>query len=102
MQAEVVSVPTRGMERWLAQQLSTRLGVCANVDFPPPGRLVRDAVAAACDVDPDTDPWRAERSAWPLTSMRVTWTRVEACAASAITCRARSVRSARSQSKKTR
>jgi exodeoxyribonuclease V gamma subunit len=64
--AEVVSVPTRGMERWLAQSLSTRLGICANVDFPPPGRLVREAVAAACGVDPDTDPWRPERATWAL------------------------------------
>ena len=63
---ETVSVPTRGVERWLAQTLATRLGVCANVEFPPPGRVVRDAVAAACDVDPDTDPWRPERSAWAL------------------------------------
>jgi exodeoxyribonuclease V gamma subunit len=66
MAPEIVSVPTRGQERWLAQELSLRHRVCANVDFPPPGRLVRDAIAAACDVDPDTDPWRAERSAWPL------------------------------------
>jgi exodeoxyribonuclease V gamma subunit len=66
MTPEVVSVPTRGMERWLAQTLSTRLGVCANVDFPPPGRVVRDAVAVACGVDPDADPWRAETSAWTL------------------------------------
>src|SRR3954465_7954413 len=38
--AEIVAVPTRGVERWLTQQLSTRLGVggaqsrdgvCANV-----------------------------------------------------------------------
>src|SRR4051794_5592691 len=63
---EVVAVPTRGMERWLTQRVSTRLGVCANVDFPPPGRLVADAVAAASGVDPDTDPWRPERSVWPL------------------------------------
>ncbi|MEJ7891756.1 MAG: exodeoxyribonuclease V subunit gamma [Solirubrobacteraceae bacterium] len=64
--AEVVSVPTRGMERWLAQRLSMRLGVCANVDFPSPHRVVSDAIAAACGVEPDEDPWRPERSAWAL------------------------------------
>jgi exodeoxyribonuclease V gamma subunit len=63
---EVVSVPTRGIERWLAQSLSERLGVCANVDFPSPGRLVRAAVAEACGVDPESDPWRPERAAWTL------------------------------------
>ena len=71
---EVVSVPTRGMERWLSQRMSAGLGasagrhdgVCANVDFPPPGRLVADAVAVASGIDPDEDPWRPERSVWPL------------------------------------
>jgi exodeoxyribonuclease V gamma subunit len=71
---EIVCVPTRGMERWITQRLSARLGaspgrgdgVCANVDFPPPRRLIGDAVAAASGVDPDTDPWLPERSVWPL------------------------------------
>ena len=69
---EVVAVHTRGMERWLAQTLSGRLGagegrsdgMCANVDFPFPGRLSRDAVAVASGVDPDTDPWLPERLLW--------------------------------------
>jgi exodeoxyribonuclease V gamma subunit len=72
--AEVVSVPTRGVERWLAQRLSTRLGavplrgdgVCANFDFPFPGRLIGGAVAAAAGIDAETDPWLPERSVWPL------------------------------------
>jgi exodeoxyribonuclease V gamma subunit len=71
---DVVAVPTRGMERWLTQRLSARLGarngradgVCANVDFPFPQRLVGDAVALAAGIDPDADPWRPERSVWPL------------------------------------
>src|SRR5215207_11433107 len=72
--AEVVAVPTRGMERWLTQRLSARLGardgrgdgVCANVGFPFPRRLVDDAVAVARGIDPDEDPWRPDRSVWPL------------------------------------
>jgi exodeoxyribonuclease V gamma subunit len=63
---EVVSVPTRGVERWLSQSLSERLGVCANVDFPFPGTLVGQATAAACGVGAKDDPWRPERSVWPL------------------------------------
>jgi exodeoxyribonuclease V gamma subunit len=71
---EVVSVPTRGMERWLTQRMSWGLGasperadgVCANVDFPTPHRLVSGAVAAASGVDPDEDPWLPERAVWPL------------------------------------
>ncbi|MDP8969724.1 MAG: exodeoxyribonuclease V subunit gamma, partial [Actinomycetota bacterium] len=71
---EVVAVPTRGVERWLAQRLSTSLGaspgrsdgVCANIDFPFPGRLVGGAVALATGVDRDADPWLPERCVWPL------------------------------------
>jgi exodeoxyribonuclease V gamma subunit len=71
---EVISVPTRGMERWLTQRMSSGLGaspgradgVCANVDFPTPRRLVGDAVAAASGVEPADDAWLPERSVWPL------------------------------------
>ncbi len=81
--AEVIAVPTRGIERWLSQQLSNRLGVtpgrrdgvCANVDFPFPRRLAGDAVAAACGVDPETDPWLPERAVWSLLEV------VDACLA---------------------
>lgn len=74
MAAEVVSVPTRGIERWLTQRLSTRLGasdggvdgVCANVEFPFPGVLVSGALARASDLDPARDPWLPERAVWPL------------------------------------
>ena len=67
---EVVAVPTRGMERWLAQRMSDRLGagdgrgdgVCANVDFPSPRRLVGDAVATASGIEADADPWLPERA----------------------------------------
>jgi exodeoxyribonuclease V gamma subunit len=71
---EVVAVPTRGMERWLAQRMSDRLGagdgrgdgVCANVVFPSPRRLVGDAVATASGIDADEDPWLPERAVWAL------------------------------------
>jgi exodeoxyribonuclease V gamma subunit len=74
MEAEVIAVPTRGVERWLTQRLSAVLGassgradgVCANVEFPFPGRLVNGAVAAAAGVEWEEDPWLPERSVWPL------------------------------------
>ena len=59
--AEVVCVPTRGMERWLTQRMSTALGICANVEFPFPRRLTGAAVATASGIDPETDPWLPER-----------------------------------------
>lgn len=72
--AEVIAVPTHGVERWLAQRLSARLGVmaghsdgvCANVEFPYPGRLVSSAVAVASGIDRERDPWLPERAVWPL------------------------------------
>ncbi|MDQ1492582.1 MAG: exodeoxyribonuclease gamma subunit, partial [Actinomycetota bacterium] len=74
MAAEVVAVPTRGVERWLTQRLSTRLGatpgradgVCANIEFPYPAALTGGAVAAATGVERNADPWVAARSVWPL------------------------------------
>ena len=62
------------MERWLTQRMSGVLGargaptdgVCANVEFPSPHRLVTDAVAAASGIDPAEDPWLPERAVWPL------------------------------------
>ena len=73
-EAEIIAVPSRGVERWLTQQLSLVLGaragladgVCANVEFPGPARLVADVVAAVSGIEPRTDPWRPGRSSWPL------------------------------------
>ncbi len=71
---ELVSVPTRGIERWLTQRLSTRLGagerrrdgICANVEFPFPGSLVSEALALASGIAPERDPWKPTRLVWPL------------------------------------
>src|SRR3954464_4020555 len=71
---ELVAVPTRGMERWLTQRMSARLGasagrtdgVGANVEFPSPRAVVGEAVAAASGLDPAADPWLPERAVWPL------------------------------------
>jgi exodeoxyribonuclease V gamma subunit len=73
MAGEIVAVPTRGVERWLTQRLSHRLGatsgadgVCANIEFPFPGSLVEAATSAACGLGSETDPWQPDRSVWPL------------------------------------
>jgi exodeoxyribonuclease V gamma subunit len=71
---EVLAVPTHGVERWLTQQLAGWLGaragradgVCANVSFPSPRRLIDETIAAANGVDPDNDPWVPQRLLWPL------------------------------------
>lgn len=68
---EIVAVPAKGVERWLAQRLSTVLGaessrdgICSGIRFPSAGRLVEETLAAASGVDPRTDPWA--RPLWPL------------------------------------
>ena len=71
---EVIAVPARGIERWLTQELSARLGisdgradgVAANIEFPFPGSLVGRAIEAAAGLDQDTDPWAPQRLVWPV------------------------------------
>lgn len=66
---EVVVVPARGVERWLTQRLSHRLGtgprggdgVCAGVRFLNPRSLVSLLLGRERD-----DPWDPERLVWPL------------------------------------
>lgn len=70
MAAEIVSVPTRGIERWLAQFLSCRLGgrdgICANVEFPFPSTVISAVLAEAAEEDPRNSPWAPDRLVWPL------------------------------------
>ena len=69
--AEIVGVPTRGVERWLAQRLSHRLGtgmgddgVCAGgISFAPP--VDRPGDERSLKLAPEEDPWQPAR-VWPL------------------------------------
>ncbi len=86
--AEIVAVPSKGVERWLAQQLSHVLGardndgVCANVVFPSYTQLL-DEFAAQADDDyrHAVEQWSSERAVWPL--MQV----IDECAPSEAWCR---------------
>jgi len=79
---DVVAVPTKGVERWLAQRLSHllgagpegRAGVCANVSFASPGRLVASVLSGVVGVEPDADPWAPDRLVWAVLDV------VDACA----------------------
>ncbi|MDO5498390.1 MAG: exodeoxyribonuclease V subunit gamma [Propionibacteriaceae bacterium] len=71
--AELVSVPTPGVERWLSQTLAGHLGarghgdgVSAGIDFVRLDVLVRRVVDHVLGLDPQTDPWRAERCLWAV------------------------------------
>ena len=58
--AEIVAVPSKGVERWITQSLASARGsdgICANVAFPSPSRLVTEALTAGTRVDPRDDPW---------------------------------------------
>ncbi len=69
-------MPTRGVERWLTQSLASQLGtsrgeaqrdgIVANVAFPSPREIVDLAIAQATRIEPETDPWKKERTVWPL------------------------------------
>ena len=65
-------VPGPGVQRWLAQRLSTRLGavqgdgVCAGIAFDDVRRVCDRAVAAGAGYDPDDDPWAVERLVWAV------------------------------------
>jgi exodeoxyribonuclease V gamma subunit len=70
---EIVCVPTRGVERWLAQRLSHQLGtaaegddgVCAAVDFCSPRRLIARALGNGIGTTAE-DQWQPARAVWPL------------------------------------
>ena len=51
--SELISVPTRGIERWITQRIATELaargvgdGISANIEFPSPSRLTREVLLA--------------------------------------------------------
>ncbi|OMB94423.1 exodeoxyribonuclease V subunit gamma [Mycobacterium sp. NS-7484] len=58
---ELVLVPAKGVERWLSQRLSNRLGVCAAVEFRNPRSLIAELTGTD-----EEDPWSADAMAWPL------------------------------------
>ncbi len=68
---EVVAVPARGVERWLTQQLSHRLGrrdgrddgICAGVRFPSPAALLNEVIHGPAR---HVDPWAPDALVWPL------------------------------------
>ncbi|MUM19650.1 exodeoxyribonuclease V subunit gamma [Mycobacterium sp. CBMA271] len=61
---ELVLVPAKGIERWLSQRLSDRLGVCAGVQFRSPRSLIAEITGAL-----DDDPWSPDVLVWPLLSV---------------------------------
>lgn len=71
--AEVIAVPSKGVERWVMQQLSLHLGtargwdgVAANIVFPSPSQLVGDVMSSLAGWAPSSDPWTGSRLVWAV------------------------------------
>lgn len=69
---ELVITPAKGIERWLSQHISHRLGtspgledgVCAGVEFATPSSLAHRVVSQL-----DDDPWEPAALVWPVLSL---------------------------------
>jgi exodeoxyribonuclease V gamma subunit len=62
---QVVVVHSKGMERWLAMQIGQSLGICANLEFPFPGKVVHQAFQAALGERADgLDAWQPDALTW--------------------------------------
>ncbi|WFN94851.1 exodeoxyribonuclease V subunit gamma [Gordonia sihwensis] len=73
MRTEIVAVPERGVERWLRQQLSLRLGtscggdgIAANIAFDSPSFLLRQVLDGVSDDPEAAESWFADRLRWPV------------------------------------
>jgi exodeoxyribonuclease V gamma subunit len=67
----VVAVPSRGIDRWIAQELSHRLdpsghGIAANTRFPTINQLIGSTIAAVGGLEADEDPWGRHRLRWTV------------------------------------
>ncbi len=65
--SELIAVPTRGIERWMTQQIATELaargigdGISANIDFPFPFRLVREVLLAVPGLAASVTAWEGD------------------------------------------
>lgn len=69
-----IVVQSRGIERWLSQQIAQHLdadgaGIAANLRFPFPGRVVRELTRLVFPDHPEQDPWDPDRLVWPLLTL---------------------------------
>lgn len=55
-----------GMEAWLRQRIAQQAGVCANVEFPFPGKVIRTLIDGACDAPSAADGWSPEALPWTV------------------------------------
>ncbi|MCY3580750.1 MAG: exodeoxyribonuclease V subunit gamma [bacterium] len=60
---DLVAVPTRGIERWITQRIASEMGqrvgsgICANLEFPSPRRLLREVWLEVPDLARSIEAW---------------------------------------------
>lgn len=63
---EVIVVASQGLERWLAQELSLRVGIWANARFPFPRSFVDDLLALDATDTGEPTAYRRENLVWSI------------------------------------
>ena len=64
---QVVVVHSKGMERWLAMQIGQSLGICANLEFPFPGKIVHQAFKATLRERAEgLEAWQPDALTWRI------------------------------------
>jgi exodeoxyribonuclease V gamma subunit len=66
LEAEIVIVQSRGMERWLSLELARRRGICANIRFPFPIHFVYDVFRHTLGNLPETSPYDPAVLTWKI------------------------------------
>ncbi len=70
MEPEVIIVQSKGMDRWLSMELSRRLGVFANAQFPFPRKFIEGAFATVLGgVDEAASSFSPERMVWSIAAL---------------------------------
>ena len=65
-----VVVNSKGMERWLSMQLAQRTGICANLCWPYPFRVLHESFIAVLGEDAERlDAWNREPLSWAVLSV---------------------------------
>src|SRR5262245_2071760 len=66
LQKEIIVVQSKGMERWLVQQLGARFGIWANGAFPFPNAMSQELFDAVLGKLPTENPFTPELLAWRI------------------------------------
>lgn len=66
---EMIVVQSKGLQRWLAMELSSRFGVWANCEYPFPNSIVWRLFKSIMPEKPDTAPFSPEIMRWRISAI---------------------------------